>query len=301
MKIKILMFLLIISIVIFGCKSSPKTDDASSLTDSSQSTVTDVPAVSTPTDIPDVTSRNTALLAEVQSARDAAITARADEACPDALAALDTMFESVKSEASANMTSPTATVKLEDLLLRYKALEQAAQAAYAKERVDGLEFAQYDRVNYAKGEAALALLNTADAEKDNAQLLLTNATVARDSYNAVLFAGFTVAADKARQSALSSKSKADSIKAGVAAQAAYGNAGAYFRTGDENISNKLPEAAVADFQTAHTTYEQIYEEVLARRNAAQTAIQKAEQKAQEVETFAVEADAIAPLDTTEAE
>jgi hypothetical protein len=190
---------------------------------------------------------------------------------------------------------------LRDLLLRYQALEMAANAQYRKERVDGLDFAQYDKASYDKGESALAAFVAANAQTENAQALYDNALAARDSYTAVLLAGFTAAAEKARADALSSKSKADSIKAGVAAREAYANAGTYFRTGDENMANKLPEAALADFQVARVSYEEIYADVLARRNAAQAAIERAEQRAREVEVFAVEADQLAPLEEGEAE
>ena len=67
------------------------------------------------------------------------------------------------------------------------------------------------------------------------------------------------------------------------------------------MANKLPEAALADFQTAGVSYEEIYADVLARRNAAQAAIQRAEQRARDVEAFAAEADELAPLEEGEAE
>jgi hypothetical protein len=299
-KMFIFLFAVTIGTAVIGCASKPAADKTTSSLTNTPATSTS-PADSTSTAPPstavtDVAARNAALLAEAQAAHDAAIAANAEQSCPDQLAALDALFDTVKKDAAANPASPDVSAKLLDIAQRYKALEKTAQALYLKERVDGLEFAPYDSASYAKGEAALALLTAADVQSAPAQTLLDNATVAFDSYSAVLFAGFSAEADKAKQAADASKAKADSVKASVAAREAYAGASNYYREGQANIADRLPEAAVADFQAAQIAFEEVYEDVLARREAALAAIRKAEQAAQDVEDFAREADEIAPLE-----
>jgi hypothetical protein len=297
--IKMFIFLLAVTvgIAVIGCASKPAASSITSPPAGGTSPASPTsPAGSTPTTPTTPAARNAALLAEAQAARDAAIAANADQSCPDQLAALDTLFDAVKKDAAANPASPDVGAKLLDATQRYKALEKASQALYIKERVDGLGFAPYDSASYAKGEAALALLAAADVKNASTQMLLDNATAAYDSYSTVLFAGFSAEADKAKRAADASKAKADSIKASVAAREAYGRAANYYREGQGNITNRLPEAAIADFQAAQTAFEEVYEDVLARREAALAAIRKAEQTAQDVENFAREADEIAPLE-----
>ena len=281
MKVKLCAFSFVLLALFAGCKSPPKDTTAP-------------PAV-----VEDA--KDTGLVGQVESAREAAIAAKADETFPGELASVNGRFDALKQRLGSRSPNSAQSAELQDLLLRYQALEMASSAEYRKARVDGLEFAQYDNASYDKGEAALAAFKAADIQSESAQTLYDNALAARDAYTAVLNAGFIAAAEKARAAALSSKSKADSIKAGVAARDAYVNAGTYFRTGDENMANKLPEAALADFQTAGVSYEEIYADVLARRNAAQAAIQRAEQRARDVEAFAAEADELAPLEEGEAE
>lgn len=259
MKNRLLLFLLIAGALVAGCNSAPKDQSAESGVD---------------------------LLTQTRSARDDAVSAGADERHPQTLAALDKSLEA----------SQKSSKKLRDLLLRYQALEQASSAAYKKERVDGLGFAQSDAASYQAGETAMAAFAAANKEKDSAEKLLATAKTANSSYSATLFAGFSSEATKAREEAVASRSNADIVKADVAAKGAYANAGNYFQAGDDNLANKLPEAALADFQIARVSYEEICEDVLLRRDTAVRAIVRAEQRAQEVEDFAIEADAIVPLE-----
>jgi predicted small secreted protein len=226
------------------------------------------------------------ILSSVQDARQSAITAGAGERYPETMTALDASLADSQSKKT----------QLQDLLWRYLALEQASAAAYKKGRVDGLGFAGYDEESYRQGEESLAKFDAADRENGRASDLFNTAKTANDSYGAVLIAGFSIEADKARGEALAGKAKAEDVKADIAAKDAYAGAGEYFSRGDENIEKKLPEAALADFQIARVAYEEIHEEVLRRRETAREAIARAEQRAKEVEEFAAEADTIAPLD-----
>jgi hypothetical protein len=188
MKVKIFIFLLIAAAFVAGCASAPKSESDAQEGD---------------------------ILSRVQDARESAVAAGADERYPETLSALD-------ASLAANQKK---NAKLEDLLLRYQALEQASAAADKKERVDGQNFAQYDGESYREGEESLAAFDAADKEKGPAAELLATAKKANDSYDAVLLAG--------------------------------------------------------------------------RRETARQAIARAEQRAKEVEDFAVEADAIAPLDAAQ--
>jgi hypothetical protein len=286
MKIKTLLFLFLISAIAFGCKSSPRAK------------ATPLAAESKPETAAGPTDANGRLLAGAQAARDSALAANADKTYPQAFAALDARLNEIKTEYNAGSTDAGLGGSLTDIALRFKALEQASLALQAKKRADELDFEPFAPDSYKKGKDALAGL--ADFEKGDAQALFDNASTAYSSFNDVLAAGFTASAEKARLAALESKARADSVKAAVAAKAAYADAASRLSLGDKKMEAKQPEAALADFLSAQASFEELYESVSARREAARKAIQDAENKAQEVEEYALQADGIAPLADAEA-
>lgn len=219
----------------------------------------------------------------VQAARDAAVSAGADSRYPEPLAALDALLTAAKNDAK----------KLQDVLLRYQALEQVSTALSKKDRADGLNFSQYNLPSYQAGEKAIAAFEKANKAKASTSSLTTTAKTADDSYAAVLFAGFTAQAVQERVYAAESKAKADGAQAAVAVKDIYAKAENSLNAGDTNVANSLPEAALADFKAARASYEESFENVEKRKEEATQAIAAAEERVVEADAFA--ADAAKPL------
>jgi hypothetical protein len=118
---------------------------------------------------------------------------------------------------------------------------------------------------------------------------------AQTAEDAARLAELFEAAEQARKAAEESKARADSVKAGNAKKAEYAEALGLYKRGVEKVGKGQPEDAIRDFNQAQASFEELYVTVSTLREEALRAMRSAEQKAQEVEDFAVQADAIAPL------
>ena len=258
------------------------------------------------------------LISQIDDARQRALDEGAQDAYPEAFAALDAAYEALKNLDDGLDHS----AELNDIKSRYEALQKAAAAKKLKERIDDEGLAENSPADYDKGEAALSefdsLLNSVlsnitaiseslvpgDSAVDNvknaagapSKKLLSKANEAYDSYYKVYFKSYKKFADDERKNAISQKKKADSVKAQISRKQEYRECAELIQRGDSQYSTSNPESAYESYKEAAASYEALASDVAEKRAAAQKAIDEAKAKVKESGDYALSADSANPLD-----
>lgn len=261
---------------------------------------------------------NSSLISQIDDARQRALEEGAQDAYPEAFAALDAAYEALKNLDDGLDHS----AELNDIKSRYEALQKAAAAKKLKERIDDEGLAENSPADYDKGEAALSefdsLLNSVlsniaaiseslvpgDSAVDNvknaagapSKKLLSKANEAYDSYYKVYFKSYKKFADDERKNALAQKKKADAVKAQISRKQEYREYAELIQRGDSQYSTSNPESAYESYKEAAASYEALASDVAEKRAAAQKAIDEAKAKVKESGDYALDADSTNPLD-----
>lgn len=261
---------------------------------------------------------NSSLISQIDDARQRALEEGAQDAYPEAFAALDAAYEALKNLDDGLDHS----AELNDIKSRYEALQKAAAAKKLKERIDDEGLAENSPADYDKGEAALSefdsLLNSVlsniaaiseslvpgDSAVDNvknaagapSKKLLSKANEAYDSYYKVYFKSYKKFADDERKNAISQKKKADAVKAQISRKQEYREYAELIQRGDSQYSTSNPESAYESYKEAASSYEALASDVAEKRAAAQKAIDEAKAKVKESGDYALDADSTNPLD-----
>lgn len=261
---------------------------------------------------------NSSLISQIDDARQRALEEGAQDAYPEAFAALDASYEALKNLDDGLDHS----AELNDIKSRYEALQKAAAAKKLKERIDDEGLAENSPADYDKGEAALSefdsLLNSVlsniaaiseslvpgDSAVDNvknaagapSKKLLSKANEAYDSYYKVYFKSYKKFADDERKNAISQKKKADAVKAQISRKQEYREYAELIQRGDSQYSTSNPESAYESYKEAAASYEALASDVAEKRAAAQKAIDEAKAKVKESGDYALNADSTNPLD-----
>lgn len=261
---------------------------------------------------------NSSLISQIDDARQRALEEGAQDAYPEAFAALDAAYEALKNLDDGLDHS----AELNDIKSRYEALQKAAAAKKLKERIDDEGLAENSPADYDKGEAALSefdsLLNSVlsniaaiseslvpgDSAVDNvknaagapSKKLLSKANEAYDSYYKVYFKSYKKFADDERKNAISQKKKADAVKAQISRKQEYREYAELIQRGDSQYSTSNPESAYESYKEAAASYEALAADVAEKRAAAQKAIDEAKAKVKESGDYALNADSTNPLD-----
>ncbi len=254
--------------------------------------VEETPAPEPVVEAVDYSAANAKALATVEAAREKASAANAKDYYADEWAAAEKAFEEVKKNMAQDPTADYSA-QLKDLADRYEALEKASQAQAMKKKADEMGFSEYDKVAYDNGAAALekyAALGDASGADHK-----TQADAAYDSYKTLLKKGFVAIAGRERQASLEAKKQADSVKAGVAQKETYTEAAETFKKADSSYVTGNIEGAYEGYKGSKEVFLKLYATISEKRAAAQAAIDRAKQKVQETESYAAEADEIAPL------
>lgn len=261
---------------------------------------------------------NSSLISQIDDARQRALEEGAQDAYPEAFAALDAAYEALKNLDDGLDHS----AELNDIKSRYEALQKAAAAKKLKERIDDEGLAENSPADYDKGEVALSefdsLLNSVlsniaaiseslvpgDSAVDNvknaagapSKKLLSKANEAYDSYYKVYFKSYKKFADDERKNAISQKKKADAVKAQISRKQEYREYAELIQRGDSQYSTSNPESAYESYKEAAASYEALAADVAEKRAAAQKAIDEAKAKVKESGDYALNADSTNPLD-----
>ena len=230
-----------------------------------------------------------ALLEKIDSARNAAIEAGAQEAAPDLLKKVDEYLEKCKADGTLKENAA-------DIIARYELLSNLVKAQQAKKEIDENDFAQYDQKDYDDAEAALAgVLASLDADGELDNSVFEAAQKAYSGYNTVLVITYKKLAKDERELAYAAKKDADSVKAGVSQKERYQAAAEDFKNADSLYAMQAAKKAREKYISAKNEFSALYKEVSERRAAAQAAIDEAKKRVQESEEFAVQADEESPI------
>ena len=289
-----------------SCKSTP-TEDTDAVSDSltqqlapgssSKPEKSDQPAETavagtSDTGADDVAARNKAMLEKVEKARQAAVDAGAPSVLKDAFSATDELYDGVKADAAGGADMSEACA---DLVARYEALEKAAKAYAAKQKIDEYNLSQYDQKNYARGEAAAQDIKNLYDNNASGKELAAKAEEGNAAFTQVLLTGLKKIAAIARADAVAAKKKADSVFAGVSEKEAYKAAADKIASADSNLVTNNPEGAYKGYLAAAADFTALYEKVARKREEAQRAMEEARNKIKNAAEYAAEADEAAPL------
>ena len=230
------------------------------------------------------------LMEEVNDARKEAIEAGADRNCPEQMNKLDYLLSGLKDS-----DDPDAAAQ--SIINRYKLLSNYSKAVDVKKEIDDSGYASYAQNNYDRGVDNLAKVDAAFASDsvDFDKTVFVYAENSLKEFNSVINVAYKKIAKEERESAMEAKKNADSVKAGVARKAEYGEAADLMQSGDSLYSMQNAKKAAEKYKEANTKFTNLYEDVSAKRAAAQAAIDEAKKRVAESEKFAEEADVKAPI------
>lgn len=287
-------FCVILTIFICGCKSTPE-EVPEETTPVEEAVVEETPVKVEDTSNTEEEKALYELAMNVDKARVAAVSAGADTLYKDSLSGTDTAYTAAKNDYDEGGEPATFKTAAESALLMYQALENACKATTMKERVEGLEFVQYNEAEYQKGCSLLDETNSLIASNNPVSQVSSKAFDTVNAFQAVLDSGFKTIGEEKRDDILTVKKDADSIKANKADADAYNNAVLLFNSGDTKTANKQYEEAYEDYSRSHTEMVEVYERVVQKKQAAEEAMARAKNKIDSIEQLAIEADEKAPL------
>ena len=269
------------SLALISCGSSPKEEPEIQEENVSENTAEesqDQQQISEDTE-----ESNEATLSKIESSRQDAINAGAQNAAPDAFNAAEEEYNSVKT---AMEQGEDVSARLKDLLARYQALKAYADAVAKKAKIDENGFASYAQNVYNDGSSIISELASS---KDYGSDWNKKAVSADAKMTFVLKAAYKSLAQAERTEAFKAKRNADSRKAD------YDKFVANFKSGDQNYVTGNPEGAIANYTKAKEGFSSLYAQVSEARAQAQAAIEEAKKRVAESETNAQWADKEKPL------
>lgn len=268
------------SLVFTGCGSTPEEEDTEIIED-----VVDV------TDVDDTASYED-LLARIESSREQALYAGANNEYPLAFAAAEAEYEALKASGA---TGSEAMAALKDLNARYLAFETVCNAIEKKTCIDENDFASYNRADYDEATAGLNALDDSSVMLMSGAQFLKAAQKVDGKYDSVLNSAYRALSKEERIAAFEAKKLADSVKASVSRKAAYDQAVSHFKSGDQNFVTGNPEGAYAHYIASKDMFLDLYEEIYSARVMIQAKIDEAKLRVAESSDFAEAADLTNPL------
>lgn len=275
------------SLALISCGSSPKEEPEIQEENVSENTAEESQDQQQISE--DTAESNEATLSKIESSRQDAINAGAQNAAPDAFNAAEEEYNSVKA---AMEQGEDVSARLKDLLARYQALKAYADAVAKKAKIDENGFASYAQNVYNDG---VSIISELESSKDYGNDWNKKAVSADAKMTFVLKAAYKSLAQAERTEAFKAKKNADSIKCSVSRKADYDKFVANFKSGDQNYVTGNPEGALANYTKAKEGFASLYTQVSEARAQAQAAIEEAKKRVAESETNAQWADKEKPL------
>ncbi|MCR5290012.1 MAG: hypothetical protein K6E51_08495 [Treponema sp.] len=298
MKVKILAFLSLVALLLFSCKSTPTAEDVVDETTGVESAVEDESVTEEvdngKTEAEKNNAKNLALLQQIETARQKAVDAGAQELFADVFTETDALYNAYKGKCEAGSGDDLSS-EGKDVLARYQALEKAANAYTTKQKIDELNLSQYDPKNYQKGEQSTKELLELYGNKADINSISAKVDEACDAYAKVFLTGMKKLAAVKRSDAIAAKKRADSVFAGVGEKDAYKAASGKITKADSQLVTNDPEGAYKGYTAAETDFNKLYDSVQKKREAAQKAMEEARAKVEQAAAFASRADKEAPL------
>jgi tetratricopeptide (TPR) repeat protein len=190
--------------------------------------------------------------------------------------------------------TPVVPEVLEEELLA-NATKAFDNATSMKDKIEKLSFASYNESSYNDGISAFEKYNSLVAENGSATEKLTNAILAEKKYKEVLDSAFFKLAAEKKVEVVQVRNDALEIKSDKADKVGFEAAQLLFVTAETASAAKEFEKAYDYYAKAKDAFSDVYSNVSSKRAAALEAIERAKNKAADVESFAEEADEIAPI------
>lgn len=168
-------------------------------------------------------------------------------------------------------------------------------ATSMKDKIEKLSLAGYNEDSYNEGNSAFERYNSLVAENGSATEKLTNAILAEKKYKEVLDSAFFKLAAEKKVEVVQVRNDALEIKSDKADKVGFEAAQLLFVTAETASAAKEFEKAYDYYAKAKDAFSDVYSNVSSKRAAALEAIERAKNKAADVESFAEEADEIAPI------
>lgn len=184
-------------------------------------------------------------------------------------------------------------VSEEELLENAK--KAIANATSMKEKIESMSLVSYDESSYNEGIAALEKYNALVTENGSAQEKLNSAILAEKEFKKVFDTAFSKLASEKKSEVSEIRTKALEIKAEKADKVGFDAAQLLYTTAEASTVAKQYESAYNYYVKARDAFDDVYKNVSAKREAALEAIERAKNKTDDVDSFAEEADKIAPL------
>ncbi|MEE0133237.1 MAG: hypothetical protein U0I22_05490 [Treponema sp.] len=294
------LFVLLSQVIFFtGCSSTPEAETEAPVTESSASAVVTDTVESVLNDEAAaqealLAAETAGLMAELTAARELAVASGADSLFPEEFAKVSAEYDAL---IKAQQENPDADYRsqIENLRDTYLALAKLSQATEMRERIVDAGLQDSDPANFQKGDAALEQVQLLYNEGAAGSQLVEHATIAYDSYFAILSANYDTMCQSQRELALAAKEKADSIKSAMAAKDEYAAAALVLSGAEAAYAGKVYDKAYDGFVEATKQFTAVYDDVFVRRATAEEAIRRAKQKVNASAALAEEADEIAPL------
>lgn len=305
--VSLLFLFVLLSLVIFftGCSSTPEAETEAPVTESSASAVVTDTVESVLNDEAAaqaalLAAETAGLMAELTAARELAVASGADSLFPEEFAKVSAEYDAL---IKAQQENPDADYRsqIENLRDTYLALAKLSQATEMRERIVDAGLQDSDPANFQKGDAALEQVQLLYNEGAAGSQLVEHATIAYDSYFAILSANYDTMCQSQRELALAAKEKADSIKSAMAAKDEYAAAALVLSGAEAAYAGKVYDKAYDGFVEATKQFTAVYDDVFVRRATAEEAIRRAKQKVNASAALAEEADEIAPLQEDDSE
>lgn len=176
--------------------------------------------------------------------------------------------------------------------------ERLLEVTALRDRIDMLEFAEFDRVAYDDGVQSLDLASRALAEggdEDPSQSgeISSNLIEAKNSFLTVLDAGFFCKAKTAKADAEEAATVAVNEKADISAPTEFTDARRSYDAGVESMNNGNSEEAAGNFEIAVSLYKSSVTNSKKMRDEAEAGIEALKVKLNEAVKYAEEADKLA--------
>ena len=237
------------------------------------------------------TAGNELAIAGMDSARDAALEAGADEYYM--FDDLEALYAQIKEKADKG---EDVTAACADLAKKYQALTTYIKAEELKDKIDEHDIPMLVQSAFDNGcDDFDAFDELSEDENSSGDDLLAKATSAYANFKTVFAALSKELAKDARDDALEAKKDADSVKAGVSQKKEYNRAVDIFKKGDASYSMMGFESALDYYDEAYDIFASLYEDISEKRAAALAAIEAAKKSVEESAAVAQEADLEAPL------
>lgn len=277
------------ALILFSCGSTPEPEPAP-VTPKVPEVVEEVKEVIPETDFGEA---NKALMVAVDAVRENAVNQGAKTYFADGFNVAENEYNSLTVKITEDSKTDYSK-NISDLKDRYESFAIASQAKKLKEKADSLSFQEENKASYDEGTKALE-----DYENSLSTLsgkeLLEKSKLALSSFNDVVNKGLKANAARERNAALEAKKRADSVKAGVAKKEEYTKASEIFKKADSSYVTADIEGAWNGYKTSKEAFDSLYNTIYERRAQAQALIDAAKQKVNASQSYAEEADLIAPL------